>query len=188
MYRSFDRDSMNQQGGTTMTLDCAQMEEELDADPHGHFDVHSTYFVVPMASQTDRFLTCAYYRHNWRRLDCPPKLSFCWKHRNGNFVKIIRPHDDAIRALRAKSHFDFDPDIRYHLFAAVARTRTGEELLPNVFHAVNNRIIVPALSATGNEGHRALVLIFSRFDGQDDQFHLRSTSDPIITPDPAPHP
>lgn len=174
-----------------MTVDYVQEEEEVVVESENDFDDDSTYFVVPMESD-DGFLRCRYCSHNWVEQK-PGDLKFHWQHQNGNFVKIIRPHNKIIE----KRYGDIQwldkspkrcPDLRYHLFAAVARTRRGREVLPNVFHALDNQIIVPALGAPGKNGHRALVLIFSRYDKKKGQFHLRSTSDPIIKPDPVPPP
>jgi hypothetical protein len=138
----------------------------------------STYYVVPLTPENDeRFLRCAYFRTNWGNPVGSQELFFSHAP-NGNFIRLIRPSDEAIKnGLRDVWKVDHDRK----LFAAVAQTRTGTELLPNVFHAHDGSqsIIIPALY--GRE--RSLVLIFTKtINGYAD---LLATSDPIIKPDPS---
>lgn len=158
----------------------------------------SKYYVVPVKPMLgSQFQPCEYYREDWeqvtidedtKNLENAICLPYKWMEKNGNFVKIIRPSNAVIDAKKADGKIKGDPDTTRYLLGAVARTRGGEELLPNLFRTVDlanheSRIFIPAFAAGGLQGHRSLVLIFWFIDA-DNGISLKSTSDPIIKPDP----
>jgi hypothetical protein len=165
-----------------MKLDFENQNQPVSNDLE-LLELPSSYYVAPLQTSEKGFQLCLYFSApDWVLID-PPILKYYYNQTNGGFLRISRPSNDRIRPhLPIGMTLDEDRD----LFAAVAQTRHGEELLPNVFRAHNRQIIVPALFTQGNDGSRALVLVFSK--PTSDGFELRSTSDPIITPDPRPVP
>ncbi len=172
--------------------------ENLHKQSIANIENPSKYYVVPIQPQLgSQFQPCEYYKENWdqvtidedtENLENAICLPYHWTERNGNFVKIIRPSKTVIEAKKAEGKIKGTPDTTRYLLGAVARTREGEELLPNLFRAVDlddheSRIFIPALAASGLQGHRSLVLIFW-FKDADGGMSLKSTSDPIIKPDP----